>query len=102
MKNAMFMVAVFMMALFSSASLRAQVSFGDAVKFNDEMCIRDSSYNNQEWNPMGSLARQNGHSREMGAILNSYLQVNPIQKLTLRTQFATNAHYRDVYKRQHL
>ena len=54
----------------------------------------ERSYNNQEWNPMGSLARQNGHSREMGAILNSYLQVNPIQKLTLRTQFATNAHYR--------
>lgn len=30
----------------------------------------------------------------MGAILNAYLQVNPIQKLTLRTQFGTNAHFR--------
>ncbi len=52
------------------------------------------SYNNQEWNPMGSLARQNAHSRELGALLNTYLQVNPIQKLTLRTQFAANGHYR--------
>ena len=30
----------------------------------------------------------------MGAILNTYLQVNPIEKLTLRTQFGANAHYR--------
>lgn len=52
------------------------------------------SYNNQEWNPAGSLARQSGHSREMGAILNTYLQINPIKKLTLRTQFGANAHFR--------
>ena len=38
------------------------------------------SYNNQEWNPAGSLARQNSHSREMGTIVNTYLQINPIQK----------------------
>lgn len=36
------------------------------------------SYNNQEWNPVGSIARSNAHSRELGAILNTYLQVNPI------------------------
>lgn len=52
------------------------------------------SYNNQEWNPVGSLSRQSGHSREMGAILNTYLQINPIKKLTLRTQFGANAHFR--------
>lgn len=52
------------------------------------------SYNNQEWNPAGSIARSNAHSRELGAILNTYLQVNPIEKLTLRTQFGANAHYR--------
>ena len=52
------------------------------------------SYNYQEWNPAGTVARQNAHSREMGAILNTYLQVNPIEKLTLRTQFGANAHYR--------
>lgn len=52
------------------------------------------SYNNQTWNPAGSIARSNGHSREMGAIVNTYLQVNPMQQLTLRTQFAANAHYR--------
>ena len=52
------------------------------------------SYNNQTWNPAGSIARSNSHSREMGALLNAYLQINPIQKLTLRTQFGTNAHFR--------
>lgn len=52
------------------------------------------SYNNQTWNPAGSIARSNGHSREMGAIVNTYLQVNPVEQLTLRTQFAANAHYR--------
>ena len=51
------MVAVFMMALFSSASLRAQVSFGDAVKFNDEWLFLQKddstaiqvSYDDSEW-----------------------------------------------------
>lgn len=52
------------------------------------------SYNNQTWNPAASIARQNAHSREMGAIVNAFLQVNPIQQLTLRTQFAANAHFR--------
>ena len=47
-----------------------------------------------EWNPAGSIARQNAHSREMGAILNTYLQINPIEKLSLRTQFGANAHFR--------
>lgn len=56
------------------------------------------SYNNQTWNPAGSLARQNAHSREMGTIMNTYLQVNPIQKLTLRTQFGANAHFRRTDK----
>ena len=54
----------------------------------------ERSYNNQEWNPAGSLARQNAHSREIGTILNAYLQVDPIQKLSLRTQFAANGHFR--------
>ena len=52
------------------------------------------SYNNQTWNPAGSIARANDHSREMGAIINTYLQINPIEKLTLRTQFGANAHFR--------
>ena len=54
----------------------------------------ERSYNNQTWNPAGSIARQNAHSREMGAILNTYLQINPIEKLSLRTQFGANAHFR--------
>lgn len=54
----------------------------------------ERSYNNQEWNPVATLSRLNGHSREIGTILNTYLQVNPIQKLTLRTQFGANGHFR--------
>lgn len=54
------------------------------------------SYNNQEWNPAASLARQNKHTRDIGAILNGYLQINPIEKITLRTQFGTNAHFRRI------
>lgn len=52
------------------------------------------SYNNETWNPVASIARSNANSREMGALINAYLQVNPIQKLTLRTQFGTNARFR--------
>ncbi|MBS5110126.1 MAG: TonB-dependent receptor [Phocaeicola vulgatus] len=37
-------------------------------------------------------------SREMGTIVNTYLQINPIQKLTLRTQFGANAHFRRTDK----
>ena len=54
----------------------------------------ERSYNNQTWNPAGSIARADSHSREMGALLNTYLQINPIEKLTLRTQFGANAHFR--------
>lgn len=52
------------------------------------------SYNNQTWNPVASLARQNAYSREYGAILNPYLQITPIKDLVVRTQFGTNAHIR--------
>lgn len=52
------------------------------------------SYNNQTWNPVASVARQNKSSREYGAILNPYLQITPLKGLTLRTQFGVNAHIR--------
>lgn len=52
------------------------------------------SYNNQEWNPAASLARQNKNSREYGFIVNPYLQLMPVQGLVLRTQFGANAHIR--------
>ena len=54
----------------------------------------ESEWEDNEFNPAGSIARQNAHSREMGAILNTYLQINPIEKLSLRTQFGANAHFR--------
>jgi TonB-linked SusC/RagA family outer membrane protein len=52
------------------------------------------SYNNQEWNPVASLARQDAHSCEYGVIVNPYLQLTPLEGLTLRSQFGANAHIR--------
>lgn len=56
------------------------------------------SHNNQEWNPAGSLARQNASSREYGAIINPYLQITPLKNLILRSQFGANAHIRRTDK----
>lgn len=52
------------------------------------------SHNNQEWNPRGSLARANAHSRSYGVLMNPYLQLTPLEGLTLRTQFGANAQFR--------
>lgn len=52
------------------------------------------SYNNSTWNPAASIARSNGHSREFATLLNSYLQVTPVEGLVLRTQFGLNARFR--------
>ena len=49
------------------------------------------SYNNQVWNPAGSLARENGHSRKMALLMNPFLEIKPWSKITLRTQFGINA-----------
>ncbi|MDE6071065.1 MAG: TonB-dependent receptor [Muribaculaceae bacterium] len=48
------------------------------------------SYNNQTWNPAGSLARMDNHTRAYTFLLNPYIQVNPIKQLTFRTQFGAN------------
>jgi TonB-linked SusC/RagA family outer membrane protein len=52
------------------------------------------SYNNEEWNPVASVARSGNNSREYGVLLNPYLQFAPLKGLTLRTQFGINAHIR--------
>lgn len=49
------------------------------------------SYNNQEWNPAASIARLDNHSRDLGTLVDAYLEVKPISQLTLRTQFSVNA-----------
>ena len=48
------------------------------------------SYNNQVWNPMASLQRPTPKSRNYGVLLNPYLQIVPVEGLTLRTQFGLN------------
>lgn len=49
------------------------------------------SYNNQEWNPAGSLARMNDHTRKMSLLMNPFIDIKPWKKLTFRTQFGINA-----------
>ncbi|MDE6403048.1 MAG: SusC/RagA family TonB-linked outer membrane protein, partial [Muribaculaceae bacterium] len=51
------------------------------------------SYNNEEWNPAGSLARMNDHTRKLAFLMNPYLDIKPIEQLTFRTQFGINAWY---------
>lgn len=52
------------------------------------------SHNNQAWNPVAQVARMNSHSREYGVLANPYLEIAPIEGLTLRTQFGVNARFR--------
>lgn len=51
------------------------------------------SYNNQEWNPAGSLARMDTHTTKYAVLMNPYIQITPIRQLTFRTQFGINAWY---------
>lgn len=51
------------------------------------------SYNNQEWNPVASVARMDNKTTKMQVLMNPYIQVQPIKQLTLRTQFGVNAWY---------
>ncbi len=51
------------------------------------------SYNNQEWNPVASLARMDNHSTKFQLIANPYIQIQPIRQLIVRTQFGGNLWY---------
>lgn len=51
------------------------------------------SYNNQVWNPAASLARPANKTRKWGMLLNPYIQVTPIEGLTIKTQFGLNASF---------
>ncbi len=48
------------------------------------------SYNNQTWNPAGSLARMDNHTRKYNILINPSIQIQPIKQLTFRTQFGAN------------
>jgi TonB-linked SusC/RagA family outer membrane protein len=52
------------------------------------------SYNNQVWNPVANVARQNAHSNEYGLMMNPYVTLEPVKGLTARTQFSVNARFR--------
>ncbi len=51
------------------------------------------SYNNQVWNPAGSLARMDVHSTKFALLMNPFIQISPIKQLVFRTQFGINAWY---------
>ncbi|WP_321426069.1 TonB-dependent receptor [uncultured Bacteroides sp.] len=52
------------------------------------------SYNNQVWNPAGSVARQKSSSNEYGLLMTPYISVEPIKGLTIRSQFGVNSVFR--------
>lgn len=52
------------------------------------------SNNNQNWNPVASLYRMTAHSNEYGLMTNAYVDITPIQHLTVRSQFGDNARFR--------
>lgn len=51
------------------------------------------SYNNETWNPVASLARQNKGTDEYGLLMNPYISIEPISGLTIRSQFGVNARF---------
>ena len=52
------------------------------------------SYNNQVWNPAGTIARQNALSNGYGLQSNPYLTFEPIKGLVFKTQFGINGRFR--------
>lgn len=60
------------------------------------------SYNNQTWNPAGSVARMDNNTRKISFIVNPYIQINPIKELTFRTQFGIDGYFQrnDYYNYQ--
>lgn len=57
------------------------------------------SNNNQEWNPVASIARLDSGAEEYGILATPFVSVTPLKGLTYRTQFGLNARFRktDTY-----
>lgn len=57
------------------------------------------SNNNQEWNPVASMARMDSGADEYGLLATPFVSITPIKGLTFRTQFGLNARFRktDTY-----
>lgn len=52
------------------------------------------SYNNQVWNPVASIARENTNRQEYGMMLIPFLSIEPIKGLVFRTQYGVDAKFR--------
>lgn len=61
---------------------------------DNELSNYQRSYNNMVYNPAGSVARSNAHSREFGIFMTPYIQVTPLEGLSLRSQFGFNGRFR--------
>ncbi len=52
------------------------------------------SNNNQEWNPVASMARLDSGADEYGLLATPFISITPIKGLTIRSQFGMNARFR--------
>ena len=52
------------------------------------------SHNNQEWNPVASMARMDSGASEYGLLATPYISLTPIKGLTIKSQFGLNARFR--------
>lgn len=54
----------------------------------------DRSHNNQEWNPVASMARMDSGASEYGLLATPYVSLTPIKGLTIKSAFGLNARFR--------
>ena len=54
----------------------------------------DRSHNNQEWNPVASIARMDSGASEYGLLATPYVSLTPIKGLTIKSAFGLNARFR--------
>lgn len=76
--------------LLGSATTEDESGATSQSSYNVAMSQYQRAYNNQVWNPAGSLARMDNHTRAYTILVNPFIQINPIKQLTFRTQFGAN------------
>lgn len=54
----------------------------------------ERSHNNQEWNPVASMARMDSGASEYGLLATPYVSLTPIKGLTIKSAFGLNARFR--------
>ena len=54
----------------------------------------ERSHNNQEWNPVATMARMDSGASEYGLLATPYVSLTPIKGLTIKSAFGLNARFR--------